>query len=470
MKILGISASLRNRRFAYKNELIEQIKSIQNLNRIKSFVEEQVKITFDEIENLNKDLSFEEKYKQLKKHKGNRGLSNSEASLVYALWQSYRNDVDIDYLSLSNIFENENNNKLNFFKKKFLSSDAILISGPVYFGDRGSLTQRMIEFINSDKQCIRHVKKIFYAGLAVGAKRNGGQETTLIFQMTDFLNMGAKVVGNGHDTTSQYGGTLVAGDIGKVQGDEYGIRTALSTGENLAKSLKDFNQTHNKNKQEDRRSIKKPKICNVFVMQDNEEEECTKVINSFVKNNRNNNVKFNIFKVYKEKVYRCIACDLCPTSYGDKNNYRCIINNKDDFFKLYHQEIINCDSFIFAAYSGENFYNINSNYQQFIERTRYLRRDDYTMGSKLVTSFIVSEVNSNRNLHIRTLTSLIRHKNILSKPLLVFKNNNTYINIDSVKKNFKNFVKDIENIKSQKEENTYVPIGYEISYKGFLNR
>ncbi len=470
MKILGISASLRNRRFAYKNELIEQIKSIQNLNGIKSFVEEQVKITFDEIENLNKDLSFEEKYKQLKKHKGNRGLSNSEASLVYALWQSYRNDVDIDYLSLSNIFENENNNKLNFFKKKFLSSDAILISGPVYFGDRGSLTQRMIEFINSDKQCIKHVKKIFYAGLAVGAKRNGGQETTLIFQMTDFLNMGAKVVGNGHDTTSQYGGTLVAGDIGKVQGDEYGIRTALSTGENLAKSLKDFNQTHNKNKQEDRRSIKKPKICNVFVMQDNEEEECTKVINSFVKNNRNNNVKFNIFKVYKEKVYRCIACDLCPTSYGDKNNYRCIINNKDDFFKLYHQEIINCDSFIFAAYSGENFYNINSNYQQFIERTRYLRRDDYTMGSKLVTSFIVSEVNSNRNLHIRTLTSLIRHKNILSKPLLVFKNNNTYINIDSVKKNFKNFVKDIENIKSQKEENTYVPIGYEISYKGFLNR
>ena len=470
MKILGISASLRNRRFAYKNELIEQLKSIQNLNGIKSFVEEQVKITFDEIENLNKDLSFEEKYKQLKKHKGNRGLSNSEASLVYALWQSYRNDVDIDYLSLSNIFENENKNKLNFFKKKFLSSDAILISGPVYFGDRGSLTQRMIEFINSDKQCIRHVKKIFYAGLAVGAKRNGGQETTLIFQMTDFLNMGAKVVGNGHDTTSQYGGTLVAGDIGKVQSDEYGIRTALSTGENLAKSLKDFNQTQNKIKQEDQKSIKKQKICNVFVMQDNEKEECTKVISSFVKNNRNNNVKFNIFKVYKEKVYRCIACDLCPTSYGDKNNYRCIINNKDDFFKLYHKEIINCDSFIFAAYSGENFYNINSNYQQFIERTRYLRRDDYTMGSKLVTSFIVSEVNSNRNLHIRTLTSLIRHKNILSKPLLIFKNNNTYINIDGVKKNFKNFVKDIENIKSRKEENTYVPIGYEISYKGFLNR
>ncbi len=470
MKILGVSASLRNRRFAYKNELVEDIKKVKSLDGIKSFVNDQIKITFKEIENLNKGLSFDQNYKKLKKFKGNRGLSNSEASLVYALWQANSNGVDIDYLSLSNIFENENKSKLNFFKKKFLECDALLISGPVYFGDRGSLTQRMIEFINSDKKCINHVKKIFYAGLAVGAKRNGGQETTLIFQMTDFLNMGAKVVGNGHDTTSQYGGTLVAGDIGKVQDDDYGIRTSLSTGDNLSKCLKDFKESTKINKDEKIDKKLEPKICNIFVMQDNEEQECTKIISSFVKNIKKTNVKFNIFKVFKEKVYRCIACDLCPTSYGNKEDYRCIINNKDDFFKLYHNEIINCDSFIFAAYSGENYFNIQSNYQQFIERTRYLRRDDYAMGSKLVTSFIVSEVNSNRNLHIRTLTSLIRHKNILSKPLLVFKNQNSYINIDSVKKEFKNFINNIDYLKSRKEENTYVPIGYEISYKGFLKR
>lgn len=470
MKILGVSASLRNRRFAYKNELVDQIKNIKNLDEIKTFVNEQVKITFEEIEQLNHNLTFEEKYKQLKKYKGNRGLSNSEASLVFALWQSLKNNVDIDYLSLSNIFENENKNKLTYFKKKFLSADALLISGPVYFGDRGSLTQRMIEFINSDKQCIKHIKKMFYAGLAVGAKRNGGQETTLIFQMTDFLNMGAKVVGNGHDTTSQYGGTLVAGDIGKVHKDDYGIRTALSTGDNLSKCLYDFKQMEKKNKQRKKNFKQKNKICNIFVMQDNEKEECSKIISSFVKNEKNSKVTFKIFKVYKQKVYRCIACDLCPTSYGEKDDYRCIINNKDDFFKLYHKEIINCDSFIFAAYSGENFFNIKSNYQQFIERTRYLRRDDYSMGSKLVTSFIVSETNSNRNLHIRTLTSLIRHKNILSKPLLIFKNNNTYINVDGVKKQFKNFTRDIENIKVNKIDKTYVPIGYEISYKGYLDR
>lgn len=470
MKILGISASLRNKRFGYKNELVEDLKKIKNLDGVKSFVNEQIKITFSEIENLGKGLSFEEKYKRLKKHKGSRGLSNSEVALVYALWQSHKNNVDIDYLSLSNIFENQNKDKIDHFKKKFLSSDALLLSGPVYFGDRGSLTQRMIEFINSDKECIKHVKKLFYAGLAVGAKRNGGQETTLIFQMTDFLNMGAKVVGNGHDTTSQYGGTLVAGDIGKVQGDDYGIRTALSTGDNLSKCLKNFNHNITKDKTQNSKRKIQPKICNIFVMQDNKKEDCTKVVNSLVKNNKNSNVRFNIFKVYKETVHTCIACDLCPTSYGDKNEYRCIIKNKDDFFKLNHKDIINCDSFIFAAYSGENFFNINSNYQQFIERTRYLRRDDYLMGSKLVTSLIVSEVNSNRNLHIRTLTSLIRHKNILSKPLLVFKNNNTLINIVGVKNQFNHFVNDIELLKSDKEENNYIPIGYEISYKSYLKR
>ena len=61
---------------------------------------------FSDIEKLNeKKLSFEEKYKELKKHKGNRGLSNSETALVYALWNSLQENINIDYLSLSNILK-----------------------------------------------------------------------------------------------------------------------------------------------------------------------------------------------------------------------------------------------------------------------------------------------------------------------------------------------------------------------------
>ena len=53
--------------------------------------------------------------------------------------------------------------------------------------------------------------------------------------------MGCKVIGNGHDTTAQYGGTLVAGDIGKVIGDDYGVKTALSTGKNIGEVLNNIN-------------------------------------------------------------------------------------------------------------------------------------------------------------------------------------------------------------------------------------
>ena len=105
MKVLGISASLRNKRFSYKNELVEDLKQIKDLNELNKFVKKQIKITFSDIDKLNnKKLSFEDKYKQLKKYKGNRGLSNSETALVYALWNSLQEkNITIDYLSLSNI-------------------------------------------------------------------------------------------------------------------------------------------------------------------------------------------------------------------------------------------------------------------------------------------------------------------------------------------------------------------------------
>ena len=89
MLVLGISASLRNKRFSYKNELVDDLKKIKNLDELNKFVKNQIKITFSDIDKLNgKRLSFEEKYRQLKKYKGNRGLSNSESALVYALWNS----------------------------------------------------------------------------------------------------------------------------------------------------------------------------------------------------------------------------------------------------------------------------------------------------------------------------------------------------------------------------------------------
>ena len=43
-----------------------------------------------------------------------------------------------------------------------------------------------------------------------GAKRNGGQETALIYQLVDFINLG--MLGAGNDS-QRLSGTIVAGDV-----------------------------------------------------------------------------------------------------------------------------------------------------------------------------------------------------------------------------------------------------------------
>ena len=94
--------------------------------------------------------------------------------------------------------------KLDDLRQQILSADAIYFQDPVYFGDRGSLIQELFEFLHKDSDCLRHVRDRLYAGISVGAKRNGGQETNLIYQIIDATNMNM-LVGNDSATTSQYG-------------------------------------------------------------------------------------------------------------------------------------------------------------------------------------------------------------------------------------------------------------------------
>src|SRR6185437_13330967 len=88
---------------------------------------------------------------------------------------------------------------------------------------------------------------------------------------------------------------------------------------------------------------------------------------------RDPSVSVRIFNVVKDEVVRCIACEVCPTHLGDTKEYRCIVTSADDFFVKHHVELIDADAILIAAYSPENRSAIRSVYQQFVERTRYLR-------------------------------------------------------------------------------------------------
>jgi multimeric flavodoxin WrbA len=180
-----------------------------------------------------------ELYKNLKKNSGDSGLSNSETALAAALWEVVQSGCEIDHISLSEFFLASGKvRNADILKNKLMESDGILVSGPVYFGDRSSLLQNMINFILDDEQLQENLNNKIYAGIAVGAKRNGGQETSLVYNLYDFVRLGMLGVGNDSDTTSQYGGTCHAGDVGTAHKDDYGIGTSLGTGRRLAEVVK----------------------------------------------------------------------------------------------------------------------------------------------------------------------------------------------------------------------------------------
>lgn len=468
MKILGISASLRNARFGLGSEkLVAEVNRLKSKDELVSYLEEQTKIRVDDFIAAGRAQKqpFDEIYKNLQKAKGDKGLSNSEASLVAGLWSAIQEGAEIAHTSLSTYFPmNGSAQRLDELKAKLLDADALLISGPVYFGDRSSLAHELVDFLQRDEELKAHLRDRFYGGIAVGAKRNGGQETTLIYQIIDMSNLNMLAVGNSAETTSQYGGTTLAGDVGTAYKDDYGLDTAMGTGSRLARTAMAMEKARDHSLQD------KTRVA-VWIVQDTTDAKGEAYIRDLLGKVENDQVEWDIVNLSSQEVYRCIACDVCPTKVGEKEEYRCIIKAKEDFFVRAHESIVDVDAILLAAYSPVNKANITSVYQKFIERTRYLRRDDYVFTDRLVAPLVVSEMNSNQNLHLRMLTSMIRHNTILHHPLLAFEQDGHLLNEEFFLKQANSFARTaveatVARLASDPGEAakvTYNPIGYTIS-------
>lgn len=467
IKVLGISGSLRNARFAKGSEkLVIEINKISSQDLLIDYLKRQTKIRSDEFleAGLNESKPFDEVYQNLLKTKGDRGLSNSEAALAAGLWGCVQEGAEIHHAGLSSYFPMNGKTKyLEKLKRIILDCDALLISGPVYFGDRSSLIQSFVEFVTSDHEILAHLKGKTYAGISVGAKRNGGQETQLIYQMLDMANLDMLALGNSAETTSQYGGTVVAGDIGTAWSDNYGLNTAIGTGKRLARVANTISRA--------KKTTLHDKVrIGIWLVQDDNHHTGLNHITNLISNVKASEANIEVLDITQEEIYRCIACDLCPTHHAPREEYACIIKSKDDVFVNKHAELMDVDAILLAAYSPIHRGSINSVYQRFIERTRYVRRGHYMWGDRLVAPLVISEMDANQNLHIRMLTSLIRHHTVLQHPILGFEHNGTILNMDLFKRRFSDFLQratditkarlaqDVEHLNS-----TYNPIGYDIS-------
>jgi len=440
-KILGIAASLRNSRWgAGSEELIEALKHINSKDELMGYLKKESEL---HIENLV-----------------NTGLSNSEVALAAALWAATEECVDIDHISLSEFFTAGNRiGNTEKLRQKLIESDGILISGPVYFGDRGSLVESLFDFISMDEDLLETLKGKVYAGISVGAKRNGGQETNLVYQMCDMLNMGFLAVGNDSDTTSQYGGTCHAGDIGSMHKDHYGLLTSMGTGRRLAHIVSCMNSEFHLNN--------KPR-CLFLILQDDKLETAGKYVHELIESHCHE-VDATIVNVVNDRIRRCIACDICPTHVDLDEVYRCIITSKTDDFSELHNKLLGFDWIVPVVVIRNRKQLVSGNYQLFMERSRYLRRGDYVFSNMLVTPMIIKDYDVRESLSMRLITSFLRHHTVLSKSIIIHEpseskktrklNSNFSDTIEICKKLVAGCIGETQSFEKLK----YNPIGYVLS-------
>ncbi len=448
---------------------MSDLQGLSSAEELQNYLREQTKFRFDDfIEAGRKENKpFNEIYNELRKLRGERGLSNSEAALAAALWSALQEGAEVRHSSLSGYFPASGiPRNLDELRTEILDADAIILSGPVYFGDRGSLAQSLIEFIAADNILRSSCEGKIYAGIAVGAKRNGGQETTLIYQMLDMVNLDFLAVGNNSETTSQYGGTVLAGDVGTMHEDEYGLNTCIGTGQRVARAAKLMKQGIDQDV-----SLRGPLKIRLLLLQDS---KCGKGSDFFQDwsnqlSSESEDLDIKLINITNVEIVRCIACDICPTHVGPKSEYRCIIKASDDFFVKHHAELIDADALLLCAYNPEDRNDIVTGYQKFIERTRYLRRDNYVLSDLLCAPFVVSELSARQNLHMRMLTSSIRHHTILHHPLIGIVHEGKLLNENNIFSQGRKFLDRARELTigrlrlGQPNDLLYHPVGYEVS-------
>ena len=462
-KLLGIAASLRNARWGIGNQkLIDSLKDISSKDELINFLARQSELHLENFlqSGRSEGKSFLEIYSNLKKKKGDNGLSNSEVALAASLWSALQMGVEIDHLSLSEYFPASGRSRdLDLLREKLTSADGILVSGPVYFGDRGSLAHSLINLIRQDSELCSQLQGKLYAGIAVGAKRNGGQETNLIYQMWDLINLGFLAVGNDSDTTSQYGGTGHGGDIGSMYKDAYGLETAMGTGRRISSLI---------NKLKKRRELLSPVKVLFVVLQDKNfevQQRIKELITPF-----GQDIDVTIINVTEKSILRCLACDFCPTHIDVDKVYRCIIKSSKDDLEELHPALLDHDVIIPVALSLNDTTGVVNNYQTFIERTRYLRRGDYVFSNQLVAPLTFEEVGARENYSMRMMTSMLRHHTVMSKPLIAHIYGDHILNRTQVENDFRVLVQSARQVVNarlaevvESENSKYNPIGYVLS-------
>jgi multimeric flavodoxin WrbA len=370
-------------------------------------------------------------------------FSNSDITLAFALFGAKEQGYGITILSISKIFKltdyacgdddkgDEHFNRIG--NRDFLQLDptalqnlldltqqatGIIVSSPVYFGDRSSVANKFMQLTNKHKL----LKNKVFGMISVGAKRNGGQETTCIYGLYEALMQEAIGVGNGPQT-SQYGGTVVAGDMHTAFADVDGLDRCVEVGQRVAAVSQIVDRGSVPDASGQRLKIK------VLVTMDTQERKFQEMVTNYFSPFMESH-DVDIVNLIDYDIFRCMACSSCPfgserTAQCKEKQYTCRIQSSGDDFGRIHDQLVNNDCLVIVGVNTER--DLIYRYQAFTERSRYLRRDDFQLTNTPIVGMFINEVGAiNNSLHtLKVLTSYIRHNTIILKPVEIICHDDT---------------------------------------------
>ncbi|MGE3921142.1 MAG: flavodoxin family protein, partial [Gammaproteobacteria bacterium] len=351
-------------------------------------------------------------------------FAHSKMDIYYDLLQ-YETIDDIDEIDSLTI----DDEKFKDLLEKVYSADGVVLSTPVYFGDRSSIANKFLQLTHKYKG----LKNKAFGVVSVGAKRNGGQETANIYALQEALAQGAIVVGNG-PKTSQYGGTVWAGDPGKALQDDFGLETCYGTGRQVAQLAEIILLGDSTN-------IDSLKISYVLTM-DTFDKEYETLLNDHIQTTlgqlKNQNLEINVYNLINNTIYRCIACTVCPSpKMVDKLKnidfpYHCVVQTKKDDMKYVQEALVHSDCIILVGVNSQK--ELQYRYQAFMERTRFIRHDDYELTNIPTIGMTINELGATNNpiFNVKVLTSFIRHNTFFLKPIDLVLHNGIKIYEDSL--------------------------------------
>lgn len=277
--------------------------------------------------------------------------------------------------------------------RRHQAAEGLVVASPVYFGDRSSQIQAWLEAVAGSGSLPLMGQVVGF--VSVGAKRNGGQETTNILGLADCMALGASVVGNG-PPTSQFGGTIQAGDLGSVLDDNFGLQTAFGTGKHVGRLI-GCPPAAGKGP--------KPRLLVIYTARP------PKGLKALLAESLPAGLEVEELCLDDWSLGRCLACSPCPPLARQDSAYPCA---QDDDMQRLRQALLAADGLLIvgALCGGRDLLA----WQVFAERTRFIRRHDFELSDLPMGLVQCLDRPGQGNFGLRAVNLCLRHNAIMVGP------------------------------------------------------